>query len=237
LGFRDINDEQLREMVDSGQIPPNITSLSLRNNQITDISPLSGLTELRALDFMGNQITDISPLANLPYLGTGLNGLYLNSNQITDISPLANFSNLRWLTLGGNPITDLTPLEKLIYLEVELLGFRSYTTSLVTEEQIQHLEQTIYRNRASMNRAVLTFGHVLGITPYTVNDAIAILRYSVGLPTVLNDCDCCDNDDGRCDVAWMAALIVSEHEPGVADAIQVLRHSVGLSSVLDERGG
>jgi hypothetical protein len=253
---QNVTDEKLREMVENGTIPRNVNRLHLNfnlisdispllslvnlewleigDNQISNITPLSELISLQGLVLGHNQITDISPLVNLQNLGTGLGCLSLFNNNITDLSPLSNLPNLRWIMLHNNQITDLTPLENLVYLEVDFAGLES---NPVAPEQIQDLKDTLHRNRASMNRTILTFGHVLGITPYTVNDAIAILRYSVGLPTVLNDCDCCDNDDGRCEVAWMAALIVSEHEPGVADAIQVLRHSAGLPSTLDERSG
>ena len=43
------------------------------------------MSNLRYLDLEGNQITDVSPLAGL----TGLERLYLIDNPITDFSPLA----------------------------------------------------------------------------------------------------------------------------------------------------
>ena len=57
----------------------NLTSLDLRENQISDIKPLSNLTKLTSLDLRGNQISDIKPLSNL----TKLTSLYLmdKSNQ------------------------------------------------------------------------------------------------------------------------------------------------------------
>ena len=217
LGFNDISDiSPLSELV-------NLKILELCGNKINDIFPLSGMINLSYLDLRGNRATDLSPLINLPNLGTGFGGLSLNNNQITDISPLANMSNLRWLDLTNNPITDLTPLEDLIYLEDHFVGL---DTLPVTEEQIEHLHETLRRKRVSMDRAVLTFGHVLGLEPYTMADALQILRYCVNLPNVI--------DDDEYGYALEAALIVSESEPGMADALQVLRSLVGLSSVLNE---
>jgi hypothetical protein len=66
-------------------------------------------------------------------------------------------------------------------------------------------------------------GHVLGAATISVGDALAILRYTVGLPSILNTCP----------DAYQAALIVSEDTPGVRDALQILRSVVGLPSVLD----
>nr|WP_277996021.1 leucine-rich repeat domain-containing protein [Aphanizomenon flos-aquae] len=49
-----------------------------------------------------NQISDIKPLSNL----TNLTSLTLRVNQISDIKPLSNLTNLTFLTLLGNPLTS-----------------------------------------------------------------------------------------------------------------------------------
>ena len=61
---------------------PKLIILFLDDNQITDVGPLAGLTELKRLYIARNQITDVSPLAeliNLEYLG-------LTENQISDVT-------------------------------------------------------------------------------------------------------------------------------------------------------
>jgi hypothetical protein len=103
---RHINDAMLAEMVASGEIPANVSQLILYENQITDLTPLMGLTNLRELYLASNQITDVSPLRNL----TDLEILRLSHNQITDISPLRGLSNLEHLSLQENPITDWSPV-------------------------------------------------------------------------------------------------------------------------------
>jgi Leucine-rich repeat (LRR) protein len=60
LSRRNITNERLAEMVASGRIPPNVTTLILVTNQISDISPLSGLTNLVHLELGINQITVVS---------------------------------------------------------------------------------------------------------------------------------------------------------------------------------
>eukprot|EP01051_Picozoa_sp_SAG22_P024297 SAG22_NODE_6672_length_824_cov_4.542069_2_plen_216_part_00 len=90
----------------------SLTWLSLNNNQITDLAPLSALTSLTALDLNGNQITDIAPLSAL----TSLTSLNLNNNQITDIAPLSALTSLNVLGLSENQITDLAPLSALTSL-------------------------------------------------------------------------------------------------------------------------
>lgn len=54
------------------------TALNLVSRGISDLSPLSGLTNLAGLYFYNNQITDVSPLAGL----TNLKELDLSNNQI-----------------------------------------------------------------------------------------------------------------------------------------------------------
>ena len=78
------------------------TELYLRANSITDVSPLSRLTNLRVLVLGFNQITDISPLAGL----TNLIELDLHLNSITDFSPLARLTKLEKLYLTDNPLTQ-----------------------------------------------------------------------------------------------------------------------------------
>ena len=84
----------------------NLTSLSLRYNDITDISSLSALTNLTSLNLEDNDITDLSPLAGL----TNLTWLNLWDNRIWDISALEDLTNLESLFLGNNLILDLSPL-------------------------------------------------------------------------------------------------------------------------------
>jgi hypothetical protein len=69
-------------------------------------------------------------------------------------------------------------------------------------------------------------GDINGNGIVDVNDALAILRYLVGLPSRIDTSDC----------AMKAALIINPHgdEPTVQDALAVLRHLVGLSSALDD---
>jgi internalin A len=90
----------------------NLTKLTLRENQIADIRPLAELTNLQELFLIHNQIADVSPLARL----TNLEVLELSENQITDVSSLARLTNLTELFLSFNPITDVRPLAKLTNL-------------------------------------------------------------------------------------------------------------------------
>ena len=68
----------------------NLVNLYLEGNNITDISPLDGLTKLLYLDLSGNNISDISTLAGL----TNLNKLDFTINNLSDISALVENNGL-----------------------------------------------------------------------------------------------------------------------------------------------
>ena len=94
-----------------------LNSLSLSNTGISNISVLAGLTQLQSLELGGNVISDVSALAAL----TQLNKLRLSGNIISDISPLAELTQLTYLSLGDNTISDvsaLAELKKLTYLNL-----------------------------------------------------------------------------------------------------------------------
>ena len=86
--------------------------------QIRDLTLLKGLKNLRWLDLYENNITDLSPLSEL----TQLEILQIYENQIRDLTPLAALTQLRSLALEHNQIRDLTPLAGLKQLRTLLLG-------------------------------------------------------------------------------------------------------------------
>ena len=90
----------------------NLTTLWLDDNNLSDVSPLSGLTNLTTLGLYFNDITDVSPLSGL----TNLTTLGLSDNSISDVSPLSGLTNLTTLGLYFNDITDVSPLSGLTNL-------------------------------------------------------------------------------------------------------------------------
>ena len=74
-----------------------------QNEEISVLTPLSGLTRLTHLDVADNKITDVSALSGL----TNLTTLDLRNNQITDVEPLKGLTSLRQIYIRGNVITNL----------------------------------------------------------------------------------------------------------------------------------
>ncbi|MCL2159558.1 MAG: leucine-rich repeat domain-containing protein, partial [Oscillospiraceae bacterium] len=113
----------------------NIEVLNLGGNQVSDLSPISGLTNLKKLSlYDNNRISDLTPLKNLTNLTmlslyfnpigdisvlsnmTKLEELYLSDNKIKDITPISSLTTLAVLSLNGNQIKDLKPLSGLVNL-------------------------------------------------------------------------------------------------------------------------
>ncbi len=96
----------------------NVTHLELENGQISDLSPLRNMPNLKEIILRGNKITNLSPIENM----TQITYLDLSQNQISDITNLQNFNALKKLWLGENQITDISPIEGLTgltYLNLE----------------------------------------------------------------------------------------------------------------------
>jgi internalin A len=106
--FLDLNSKQISDLRPLSPLT-NLQFLHLSENQISDIRPLSSLTNLRVLYLHRNQVRDISSLSTL----TNLLLLNLWRNQISDITPLSNLDKLADLDLSNNQITNIVPLSAL----------------------------------------------------------------------------------------------------------------------------
>ncbi|MCR4645123.1 MAG: leucine-rich repeat domain-containing protein [Oscillospiraceae bacterium] len=96
---------------------PSLYTFCAENDDLTDISFLSGHERLSTLDLSNNQISDLTPLAGME----DMNNLYLGNNKVEDIVPLAGMHKLDKLELQGNAIRTLAPLndvKELYYLNV-----------------------------------------------------------------------------------------------------------------------
>ena len=121
------------------QFATNLIRLNLRDNQISDLSPLAGLINLRELrlDHNFTGISDLSPLAGLinleildfsfdtvsdlsllPLAGmTRLKYLHFTDCNVSDLSSLAGLVNLESLGFNRNNVSDLSPLAGLVNLK------------------------------------------------------------------------------------------------------------------------
>lgn len=112
----------------------NLRRFKAQFNEISDLTPLSGLTSLEVVDLDGNRVTDLSPLADLTQLellgfwdngpmrideappGAGVEDYCYDG--ITDLSPVAGLTNVKYIYLSCNGVTSLAPLAGMADLEL-----------------------------------------------------------------------------------------------------------------------
>ncbi len=97
----------------------NLRDLWLDNNPVSDISPLRGLKNLIHLEMSLTPVFDLSPitgLISLERLNFGDWGAKFAPGDISDLSPIAGLINLKSIRVA-NPISDLSPFAKLTKLE------------------------------------------------------------------------------------------------------------------------
>ena len=120
-----------------------LTILDLRDNPLSDISPLAGLTNLTVLRLARNNITDISPVVRL----TKLTVLNLRDNSVSDISAIAGLTNLTVLRIDINSISNISPLSRLTKLTQLYLGQNSISdlSPLVANTGLGHGDRVIVK--------------------------------------------------------------------------------------------
>lgn len=97
----------------------SLHNVVLESNSIRDISPLSNLQSITRLQLAKNQIRDISPILKLKNL-TNLN---VSENMVTNIKGVSSLSFLTSLTIHDNYISDLSEISLMTKLKVLYVGF------------------------------------------------------------------------------------------------------------------
>jgi Leucine-rich repeat (LRR) protein len=87
----------------------NLTQLTVRYNEVTDIAPVAALTKIENLYIEYTPVQDISAVAGL----TGLKRLYLDNNKIADITPVKDLTGLEYLFIDNNLLNDTTRLQNI----------------------------------------------------------------------------------------------------------------------------
>jgi len=123
----------------------NLRELKVNASNVTDLTPISGLTNLEILDLTSNKnLSDITPISNL----TSLKQLNLAFNNILDLKPIENLTNLEKLSLFGNIKCEKYPaldsLKGLVNLK-ELLVYN------FEQEDISFLENMHFLERLSLS--------------------------------------------------------------------------------------
>lgn len=102
--------------------------------QISDITPLAALKNLKVVDLSGTQVSDVTPLLDQ----TNLDWLNLSDTLLNEVTPLVGLTNLKVLILSGTPVSDVTKLSGQTNLEHLILR-----RTQVSDEQIKKLKQAL----------------------------------------------------------------------------------------------
>jgi len=120
---------------DSPVWPKNITTLALVSNHLRDVSFLRAQPQLTELSLLGNNVSDLSPVGSLK----DLRSLTLDQNaHVKDLSPLRALVHLESVSLGDTAVESLDPLADLPLKTVLLAHTR--VTSLAPLAKIKTLE-------------------------------------------------------------------------------------------------
>lgn len=82
----------------------NLQRIELSFTKVSDLRPLKGMREMRAVYVQGTLVEDLSPLAGLP-----LESLWCGNSPVKSLAPLKGMK-LKELRVNATAVTDLTPL-------------------------------------------------------------------------------------------------------------------------------
>jgi|GEM_PF-1892124 len=139
----------------ANEILSNITDISLDDQRIADIQPLSNLTNLTWLFLNNNQIRDITSLSELAHL----TNLSLDNNQIRDISPLSQLTSLTYLSIENNQIRELNAL-----LSIKNLTEVDFTGNSINPEEAKNI--TLFANTNRVRQSVSCYSPWWGFSIY-----------------------------------------------------------------------
>ena len=134
---------------------------------ISDITGIGNLVNVKNLHINENNISDISPLASL----TQLEYLNIETNNISDISILTQLSNLQGLSTGRNPIIDISVVNQIPNLNsLALVGLNLEDNEILFLGANTNL-QTIWLNQ----------NNITDLTPLTSMVYLSSLDFSNNL--------------------------------------------------------
>ncbi len=117
----DLDGNKLQDVSALSKSIGTIENLSLSDNQLTDLSVLTGMTSLKAASLNNNKITDLS----FASMCQNLQRLGVNSNEITSLEPLYGLQNLRYLHAANNKLSGTLKLEEMPELSDVLVQHNS----------------------------------------------------------------------------------------------------------------
>jgi len=136
----------------------NLQSLTIKEflhlkdkKQISDLSPLSSLKQLRSLIIDCSPIRDLIPLSELKNIEV----LEISHTKVSSLVPIKQFKNLRKLKLTCSPISTLEPLREIVTLTDLEFGCSTSTISDISP----------LKNHTNLRYLSMTHNPVYDISP------------------------------------------------------------------------
>ncbi len=177
--------EKRIESLEGLQHAKNLTTLNLNYNNISDLTPIAGLTKLKSLEVANNKLRSVEALAGLTELTTldvsenklanlkgiekmsKLERLVANDNRISDLSALPpSAEELSHLDLSKNRVSDLSPLATELWLREVYLDNNRITSLKGIDKHRGIRKLTIHKNYIEDPSALAVWGereHVVSI--------------------------------------------------------------------------
>jgi len=149
LGLTDEDILDLKYMI-------NLRYLNLDNNDLTDLSPVSGLTDLEQLSVYKNpDLTDLSPLAGL----TELRNVNFNGSPVADYSFMAGMTKLEYVQLDNvQEDMDLSFLSGLTNVKrIDINGNNNFISDLSFLSGMTGLQSLVLQVSPSLEELDLSF--------------------------------------------------------------------------------
>lgn len=212
----------------------NMTQLDLAGNEIVDLTPIKNCKKLEKLDLSSQfssleyrELSDISPLANL----TNLKVLRLKSNDIQDVSVLKNLTNLEELDLFGNrKIKSIEGFEKLTNLKKLFLNRTRSIKDITPLKECKNLQQlSIQGNKVDNIDALKDHKNLekLDISSNNIKDITAISS-SVNLTELLASGNKIENILAIKDLVNLKTLHISENKISDISSLEKLTNLTDL---------
>jgi predicted chitinase len=221
-------------------------------DSVTINGTIYSVTHIGDSAFKGAEITSVT----LPYGITHISHFAFSETQLESVYIPGSVIDIGWAAFGdtplvsvvfgeGTPVYDdfceltigmaafvntvnLTSINVPEYANVELAAFLGSGIEWMFETNalFKAFSVQMCRRCANTSSAAFRLGDINGDGEITVVDALQILRYIVGLSSMVN---CCAT-------SRQAALISNQNSPAVRCALEILRYVVGLQSILQPLG-
>ena len=187
----------------------NMQNLWLKHNKnISELSPIAGLHDLRTLDIGDNSVSDLSPLAEL----ANLEEINIGNNKISDLSPLTGLKNLGYFMSWNNFLSDLSPLVKLMEMNLWGIDICGGDPDISVLKDAKNLKELYLRNCSVSDTDLSALAGLTNLTRLSVaeNRDLSDISPLAGLTNLewldLRDCNISDISplSGLTNLKWVS---------------------------------